>query len=240
MGEDVAGERAAGGLSAGMLAAVPIALGYFPIAFAFGVAATGAGLTGWEAAALSVIIYAGASQFLALALLTSGAALPVAAFTLIAMNLRHMLYGPALMKAAGGDAAKGRAWAWAWGLTDEVFGAALGDLARGRRFSEGYMFGLGLPAYAAWIGGTVAGALAGGGALDGWPVLEAGLAFLLPALFLALLLSILTRPQVPVIVVAGVACVAGTLMLSSTTGILVGMVAGALAGVGAGLLRGRG
>ncbi|NBE07876.1 AzlC family ABC transporter permease [Paragemmobacter ruber] len=223
--------RAAGGLRAGMLAAVPIALGYFPIAFAFGVAATGAGLTAWEAAALSVIIYAGASQFLALALLTSGAALPVAALTLIAMNLRHLLYGPALMKAAGQGAARRHAWAWAWGLTDEVFGAALGDLARGRRFSESYMFGLGLPAYAAWVAGTVAGALAGGGALADWPVLEAGLSFLLPALFLALLLSILSRPQVPVIVVAGVACVAGTLAVSSTVGILAGMAAGAVAGV---------
>ena len=224
-------EGAAGGFAAGVVAAVPIAMGYFPIAFAFGVAATGAGLTAWEAAALSVIIYAGASQFLALALLTSGAALPVAAVTLIAMNLRHLLYGPALMKAAGKDAARRHAWAWAWGLTDEVFGAALGDLARGRHFSESYMFGLGLPAYGAWVGGTVAGALAGGGALAGWPVLEAGLSFLLPALFLALLLSILTRPQVPVIVVAGMACVAGTLAVTPTVGILAGMAAGAVAGV---------
>ena len=98
---------------AGVIAALPIALGYFPIAFAFGVAATGAGFSAGEAAALSVIIYAGASQFLALALLTSGAALPVAAVTLIAMNLRHLLYGPALMKAAGEGARRhclGRAW----------------------------------------------------------------------------------------------------------------------------------
>jgi len=60
---------------------------------------------------------------------------------------------------------------------------------------------------------------------------EAGFSFLLPALFLALLLSILTRPQVPVIAVAGLACVTGTLAMSSTTGILGGMVAGALSGL---------
>lgn len=219
----------------GLVTALPIGLGYFPIAFAFGVAATGAGLSGWEAAVLSLVIYAGASQFLALVLLTSGAALPVAAFTLIAMNLRHVLYGPALMKAAGTGEGKPPtkrwAWAWAWGLTDEVFGAALGEIARGKRFSEAGMFGLGLLPYAAWVSGTVAGALAGGGALAGWPVLEAGLSFLLPALFLALLLSILTRPQVPVIAVAGLACVIGTMAVSSTTGILGGMVAGALAGL---------
>jgi 4-azaleucine resistance transporter AzlC len=217
--------------AAGLVTALPIVMGYFPIAFAFGVAATKAGLTEVEAAALSVIIYAGASQFLALALITSGAPLLVAAFTLVAMNVRHVLYGPALMKAAGADAATKHAWAWAWGLTDEVFGASLGELARGRRFSEGFMFGIGLAAYVSWISGTIVGALAGGGALEGWPVAEAGLGFMLTALFLALLLSILTRAQVPVIVVAAVATVVGTLAVSSTAGILGGMIAGAVAGV---------
>jgi 4-azaleucine resistance transporter AzlC len=217
--------------AAGLVTALPIVMGYFPIAFAFGVAATKAGLTEIEAAALSVIIYAGASQFLALALITSGAPLLVAAFTLVAMNVRHVLYGPALMKAAGADAATKHAWAWAWGLTDEVFGASLGELARGRRFSEGFMFGIGLAAYVSWISGTIVGALAGGGALEGWPVVEAGLGFMLTALFLALLLSILTRAQVPVIVVAAVATVVGTLAVSSTAGILGGMIAGAVAGV---------
>ena len=54
---------------------------------------------------------------------------------------------------------------------------------------------------------------------------------MLPALFLALLLSIMTRRQVPVIAVAGLATVGFTLAVSSTTGILAGMIAGALAGV---------
>jgi 4-azaleucine resistance transporter AzlC len=215
----------------GLSASLPIVMGYFPIAFSFGVAATRAGFTPLEAFALSLIIYAGASQFLALALLSSGAPVLVSAFTLIAMNLRHVLYGPALMRAAGREAGARHAWAWAWGLTDEVFGQALGALARGQRFSEPYMFGLGLGAYVAWVSGTVVGAFAGGGALDQWPALSAGLGFMLPALFLALLLSILNRRQLPVIAVAAVATVAGTLAISATSGILLGMLAGALAGL---------
>jgi 4-azaleucine resistance transporter AzlC len=215
----------------GLIASLPVALGYFPIAFSFGVAATRAGFSAVEAFALSLIIYAGASQFLALALLASGAPVLVSAFTLIAMNLRHVLYGPALMKAAGRDASTRHAWAWAFGLTDEVFGQALGALARGQRFSESYMFGLGLGAYASWLAGTAAGAVAGGGALDGWPAFSAGLGFMLPALFLALLLSIMTRRQLPVIAVAGLATVAGTLAISATSGILLGMLAGAATGL---------
>ncbi len=219
------------GFAAGLLAGLPIALGYVPIAFSFGVAAVRAGLTGVEATFLSLVIYAGASQFLALALIAGGAPVLVAGFTLIAMNLRHLLYGPALMKQAGPAAGRRHAWAWAWGLTDEVFGQALGALARGQRFSEGWMFGLGLAAYAAWVGGTALGAWAGGGALEAWPALNAGLGFMLSALFLALLMSILTRAALPAIAVAALATVAGTLVWSGTIGILAGMIGGALAGV---------
>lgn len=215
----------------GLTASLPIILGYFPIAFSFGVAATRAGFAPLDAFALSLIIYAGASQFLALALLSSGAPVLVSAFTLIAMNLRHVLYGPALIREAGREAGTRHAWAWAWGLTDEVFGQALGAVARGQRFSEPYMFGLGLGAYLAWVSGTVVGAYAGGGALDRWPAVSAGLGFMLPALFLALLLSILGRRQLPVIAVAAVATVAGTLAVSPTSGILLGMLAGAVAGL---------
>ena len=88
----------------GLIAAVPIVLGYFPIAFSVGVAAT---------------------------------------------------------KAAGTGAPKHYASAWAFGLTDDVFGAALGVMARGRRFSEPAMFGLGIAADAAWLSGTAFGPMPG-------------------------------------------------------------------------------
>ncbi len=215
---------------AGLGASVPLILGYLPIAFSFGVAATRSGMSGAEALALSVIMYSGAAQFLAVALIAAGVPVVVAVATLAGMALRHLLYGPTLLRQAG-DAASARWGAvWGFGLTDEVFGAALGELARGRRFSEPYMLGLAAGAYGAWLAGTVAGAWAGGGALEAWPAVNAGLGFMLPALFLALLLSLLTRAQVPVIVVAGAVTVAVTLVWSGTAGLLAGMVAGALVG----------
>ena len=213
----------------GLGASVPVALGYFPIAFSFGVAAAQAGFSLVEATAFSLIIYSGAAQFLAVTLLAGGAPLLVSAFTLIVMGVRHLAYGPALMRAAGGSQTR-RAWVWAFGLTDEVFGAALGELARGRRFSEPFMLGLGLGAYASWVSGTVAGALVGGGALAGFPAVEAGLGFMLPALFLALLLSILSRAQLPVIGVAAAVTVALTLAGQPTLALLAGMAAGAVTG----------
>ena len=151
-------------LLAGVQAVIPLVLGYFPIAFSFGVAATRTGLTPLEAFSLSLIVFAGAAQFLAIALLASGAPVLVAGMTLAAMNLRHVLYGPTLLQRAGAHRATRLGWLWAFALTDEVFGAALGALAKGQRFSEGFMIILGFGAYASWLAGTVAGAWAGGGA----------------------------------------------------------------------------
>ena len=93
------------------------------------------------------------------------------------------------------------------------------------------MVSLGFCAYGSWLAGTATGAWAGGGALDGWPAVSAGLDFMLPALFLALLLSILSGKQVPVIIIAGAATVAGTWFGSGTIGLFSGMIAGAVAGV---------
>lgn len=219
------------GIGHGLVAALPIMMGYLPIAFAFGVAASRAGLSMAEAVMLSLVIYAGASQFLALTLVTSGAPILVAAVTLMAMNLRHLLYGPALMKEAGQDAARSWVGIWGWGLTDEVFGQALGALSQGKRFSEKYMFGLGLAAYATWALGTGVGAWAGGGVLEAYPALNAALGFMLTALFLSLLLSILSKPALAAVAAAGLATVVGTVLVSGTIGILAGMICGALAGV---------
>lgn len=214
----------------GFVQSVPIVLGYFPIAFAFGVAATRAGLSAAETVMFSVVIFAGAAQFLAVTLVTSGAPLAVMALTLILMNLRHVMYGPVLMEKAGPGAPRKHAWAWAWCLTDEVFATMLGTLARGKPFSEGLVAGVGLGAYLSWIAGTVLGVLTGAGALDAFPVLDAALGFMLPALFLALLLSILDRAQILTVAAAVIATVAGSVIISPTAGILCGMLVGAAVG----------
>lgn len=216
----------------GVRASVPIVVGYLPIAFSFGVAATDLGFSALEAVFLSVVIYSGASQFMALTLLSGGAAAAVSIVTLLAMNLRHVLYGPSLLDRAGRQARTRHSWAWAYGLTDEVFATTIGFLAGpSKGWSERWMLGIGAAAYLSWVSGTAVGALAGGGALAGFPAVEAALGFMLPALFLSLLLAILNHRQVPVVATAGVVCAAVTLAADGTSGILAGMIAGGLAGI---------
>lgn len=52
--------------------AIPLLGGYIPVSLSFGLVATQAGFTTWEAAAISLLIYAGASQFLFVGMIAAG------------------------------------------------------------------------------------------------------------------------------------------------------------------------
>lgn len=210
---------------------MPFTIGYVPVGMAFGIAAIKAGLSPLEAAFISAAVYAGASQFLVLALLGGGAPILVTALSIIATNVRHVFYGPALMEKARDRATKRHAWAWSFWLSDGAFAAALIGLNRSKdNFSPRYMFGIGFGPYFAWLAGTLIGAYFGA-VLGAHPVIDAAMEFLMPALFLAMVLSMLDRETLPVVIVTALAAIGLTLTVSVTVGIIGGMVIGALAGL---------
>jgi len=211
----------------GARASMPIAIGYVPVGIAFGVAAIKAGFTALEATLLSAVVYAGASQFLVLALVGSGAPILVTALSIIATNLRHVFYGPAIIEAARENATKRHAWAWSFFLSDGAFGSAIVALNRSRDyFSPRFMFGIGAGPYFAWLIGTAIGAVAGG-ALSAYPAIDAAMGFLMPALFLSMVLSLINRVHIPVVIVTVCVTLVLILVTSPTVGILGGMVVGA-------------
>lgn len=73
-------------------------IGQLPVAFAFGLSALKLGFSPLESLFFSCIIYiyAGARQFVITALLSAGMSLWVCALTVMVMDARHLLYGPAL------------------------------------------------------------------------------------------------------------------------------------------------
>lgn len=82
--------------STGIKAGLSIAIGYFPIALTFGLLAKTAGLSIIEATAMSMFVYAGASQYIALELISS-AVNPVAIIiNTFVVNIRHFLMTAAL------------------------------------------------------------------------------------------------------------------------------------------------
>ena len=172
----------------GLGAAWPVALGYFPVAVAFGALGAQAGLSPLWVQLTSLLVFAGASQFALVGLLAQGVPPLLAALLGLLLNLRHAFYGPALRPYLRGGPLE------AFFLTDEVFAVALRalpGLPPGER--RGYFLGLGLGAYLSWNLGTALGVLGAQGLLA-FPGLGEALSFALPALFFLLALPHLKSP----------------------------------------------
>lgn len=225
----------------GLRDATPIVLAYVPVAATFGVVAVSAGLPVWMACLVSLVIYAGAAQFIFVTLAAAVAGPVAMAVTLLLVNLRHALYGATLGRAYA-RWPEARKWLGAWGLTDEVFtvlGARLNrEVAAGAEIEgvirPAYHYTVAFSAYAAWVSGTVAGALIGAAV----PAqIAAALTFALPALFLALLLNQRpTSPQLAAALTGALVAVAVRHFTTSGADIVAGAVVGATLGA---LLAGR-
>lgn len=173
----------------GLRAAVPLVAGYVPAAAAFGVAARQAGLDLAGTIWMSLVVYSGASQFALVGLIAAGASWAVAALAGLLLSLRHVLYGPSLARQLR------RLGPWrgalvAYGLTDEIFAVASVKLPR-RPNPFGWMMALQTPVFISWLTGTWIGFSAGAVLTEALPSLAPALSFALPALFVALLASLI-------------------------------------------------
>lgn len=216
----------------GLRASLPIAVGYLPVAVTFGFAGRSADLSVFETVFASATVFAGASQFALVGLAGEGSSLLVALAAALALNVRHLLYGPVLAPLLRGCA---RGWlaVLAFGLTDEVFGTAAARLAtvpEGSRHR--WLLGLVSGAYGAWVSGTWLGAAGGSLLMALLPRLGPVLAFALPVLFLVLLLPLL-RGSAAVSAAGTAVVVTLPLHLAGRTGVglLVGSIMGVLAGM---------
>jgi 4-azaleucine resistance transporter AzlC len=184
---------------AGAARALPIVMGYIPIGFAFGVLAQKAGLSTVNTLLLSVMVYAGSAQLIAVGLIAAGtAALPIILTTLV-VNLRHVLFSAALSPYLKGWR-KGEIAVFAFELTDESFAL---HAARFPQKAPGKIetLALNLTAQVSWVLGTLLGIVAGQAISDVKPY---ALDYALPAMFIALLVvQIKDRVQVAVTLLAG-------------------------------------
>ncbi|WP_211285998.1 AzlC family ABC transporter permease [Xenorhabdus innexi] len=213
----------------GVFDSLPIVIGYIPISFAFGLSAVKLGFSPLEAIFFSCVIYAGASQFVITALLSAGTSLWVAALTVMAMDIRHILYGPALRHRLNQKLSKKKTVIWAFGLTDEIFAAATTKLIKDQRsWSENWMVAIAMCSWLSWVLGTVAGALLGNGYLESYPAVEAAMTFMLPALFLSFLLSSFKKQNSYCVIVALTGALTGVMLFSIPVAILAGIVGGCL------------
>ena len=216
---------------AGARAEAPILVGVFPFGMIYGALAREAGLGALPAQAMSAVVFAGSSQFVAAKLLRDAAPAAVIVLTIAVVNLRHMLYS-----ASVAEHLRHLPLRWktllAYLLTDEAYAAAIIHYETDGAGEHGHWFflGAGLALWSAWQASTAVGVFAGARIPPSWP-----LDFALPLTFIAMVVPGLRDfPVVAAALTAGV-----TALVASALPFKLGLIAAAFAGIAAGLIAER-
>lgn len=158
------------------------------VGVSFGAIAVGAGLPVWVPMAMSLLVFAGAAQFIFVGIVASGGNPITAVLAGLLVNVRHVPFGFAV-----GDLL-GEGWRRMVGahlMIDESVAFALGQGEAADRKAAYWATGTGL--FVCWNAGVIAGALAGTAVEDTGAL---GLDAAFPAVLLALVLPALRQPGV--------------------------------------------
>lgn len=131
----------------GLQDGVSIAIGYAPIAFTYGLLAKTAGLSLFETVLMSLIVFAGASQYMALSMFALGTGAIEVIMTTFIVNIRHFLMSASLNEKVDKEVPWKKA-VYAFGITDETFSVAA---TKAGTVSTGYLFGIISLAYGSWV-----------------------------------------------------------------------------------------
>ncbi|TMC41416.1 MAG: branched-chain amino acid ABC transporter permease [Chloroflexi bacterium] len=188
----------------------------------FGVVARQSGLEPVQVAAMSVLVFAGASQFAMVQLFSESAPAAIVIASVLFINLRHLLMATSLRAQLQRLPLAGRLVA-GFVLTDESFAMTTGYFRRGGR-SLAYYFAFAVSLYVLWNLATLAGIAIGSAIGD---PRRLGIDFAITATFTGIVvLAIRHRSEAVIAVVAAV--VAGGLALAGASTVAV-ITAGALA-----------
>jgi len=209
----------------GFRAMTPLLLGIAPFGAVYAVSARAAGIGLVDTQLLSLLLFAGGSQFAVVGLYASGAGILEMVLSTLLINLRHLLYGVVVRTTTRihGPARLAAAHL----LTDEAFGLHVSH-GRGR---PGFLLGAGLSLFVTWNLATLVGALVADALPDPRSI---GLDLIFPLTFVALAVPLLRSPRV--LAVAGIAG-ATTLLLTPLLGSGVAIVAAAVLAAAVGAIR---
>lgn len=218
----------------GVRDSIPIIVGVIPFGITCGIMAIKAGLSPVETLLMSLLVFAGAAQFIAITMISSGVtSIGMITFTTLLVNLRHLLMGaslaPYMLKLPRPIQAL-----LAFGMVDETYALTISRTHR-TGYSANYQFGANTTAYVVWILSTAVGISLG--SYIGDPMAW-GLDFAMPATFLALLVPRLTSLKAVIVCLcAGLVAVMGALYLSGAWYIIIACLTASMIG---GLLEGSG
>jgi 4-azaleucine resistance transporter AzlC len=167
---------------------ISIAIGYMPIALTFGLLAKSSGLSIVETTMMSLLVFAGASQYIALNLITLGTGSIAIILTTFIVNIRHLLMSASLNEKAEKAHPLKKA-IYAFGITDETFSVTA---TKEGTVTSSYMFGVILMAYSSWVINSAVGHLIGASLPQ---VLQESMGIAIYAMFIGLLVPALKKQR---------------------------------------------
>jgi 4-azaleucine resistance transporter AzlC len=214
------------GVLAGFLATVPVALSIFVFGLVFGIVAGQKGLSPLETVLMSGVVFAGASQMLAMELWHQPVPILTLGLAALIINLRYLMMTAAL-KPWLASLPRWKAYGTLYLIADENWAVSISQMRAGGR-DAGFLLGSGLAIYSFWIVASLIGRLFGA-------VIEQperfGLDFVSTAVFVALAVGLWRgRGEIlPWLVAGGVALLVQWL-LPGTWYLIAGGLAGSLVG----------
>ena len=191
-------------LRAAFLDTVPVMTGYVFLGFGCGILLHQSGYGVLWAGAMSLFIYAGSMQYMAVSLLSSGAGLLTAALTTLVVNARHLFYGISMVDAYKGAGRKKPYLIFA--LTDETYSLVSKNQVPEGMNRHAYCLLVSALDQVYWVAGSLLGSLAG----SLLPFDFQGIEFVLTALFVTIFVEqwLSTENHAPAIigVVSTTAC----------------------------------
>lgn len=210
-------------LKAAFPVTLPVLFGYIAIGIPFGLLLVKAGYPWFLAPIMSIFMYAGAGQYIAIGLFAANVPLAGMLITILMVNIRHIVYGLSLIeqfKSAG----KWKAYL-IFSLTDETYALLTGTRVPDS-VNTGSFFGyIALLNQTYWVIGSVIGALAGMWIPAGFK----GIDFALTALFAVLLIEQLRNRKNVIPALIGGICAVLALLIAGRQNMLIAALASSLA-----------
>ena len=179
----------------GVKAGIPVAIGYIPIAIAFGLLAKSFDVPNYITLMMSLVIFAGASQFIGVNLLIAGVTYWEIVITTFILNFRHFLMSASLSQRIPDWTPKKWLATLSFGITDETFSVA--SIQKERLLHPFFVIGLNLIAFLAWNVGTWVGVFLAVGLPQS---VQNSMGIALYAMFIGLLVPSLSKSK-PVFVI---------------------------------------
>ena len=183
---------------------IPVLTGYLFIGIAFGVMYAEKGYSFLWAILMSLLVYAGSGQYLAVNFFVPGFSFLQVIFLTFMVNVRHIFYGISLLEKFNKMGKK--RWYMIFGLTDETYSLLCTTNVPEDVEEDKFLFAISIMNHSYWVLGSAIGAIAG----TVLPINSEGIDFAMTALFVVIFVEqwMEKKNRIPEIIGVTVAIVA--------------------------------